>query len=193
MIIAPGIHLYDDVLIDSKSIMEDIEDAVEKKILNWYRAGVESGSGDTVNANIRDTYSIGVPFNINSVPSGMYEESMHFLNKYFCEGFSPLISKYLNEYKIDINEYQNYEILKYGAGQKFDEHVDSSDAYPRKVSLTYYANDDYTGGEIEFTRFNLKIKPKPHQLLLFPSHAEYAHKVHPVIDGTRYAVVQWMN
>jgi predicted 2-oxoglutarate/Fe(II)-dependent dioxygenase YbiX len=59
--------------------------------------------------------------------------------------------------------------------------------------MSFYLNEDYEGGEIEFGRFNLKIKPKANQMIMFPSNYIYNHTVHPVVSGTRYAVVAWWN
>ena len=55
--------------------------------------------------------------------------------------------------------------------------------------MSYFLNDNYIGGEIEFARFNLKIKPKANQALFFPSNYVYNHQVHDVISGTRYTIV----
>lgn len=69
--------------------------------------------------------------------------------------------------------------------------------YPcRQVSMVYYLNDDYEGGEIEVApegSSSILIKPKADHILLFPSDARYPHKVHPLKSGTRYAVVNWFS
>jgi predicted 2-oxoglutarate/Fe(II)-dependent dioxygenase YbiX len=57
--------------------------------------------------------------------------------------------------------------------------------------MSYFLNDNYEGGEIEFDHFNLKIKPKENQAVFFPSNYVYSHKVHPVTEGIRYSVVGW--
>ena len=59
--------------------------------------------------------------------------------------------------------------------------------------MCFYLNEDYHGGEIEFTRFNLKIKPKENQMIIFPSNYIYNHVVNPVIKGKRYVIVGWWN
>jgi predicted 2-oxoglutarate/Fe(II)-dependent dioxygenase YbiX len=57
--------------------------------------------------------------------------------------------------------------------------------------MSFYLNDEYEGGEIEFSRFGLNVKPKANQAIFFPSNYVYNHTVHPVTSGTRYAVVGW--
>lgn len=191
--LAPGIWAYDNVLVNSDSVIEEIEYAVSLGVLDWHQAGVYENNASTHNKKTRDTDSIGIPyldFKDFDSPKGY---ARHELRNLFFSEFDPCIQDYLANSDIIINDYHNYEILRYGVGQKFDAHVDDSPAYPRKLSLVYYANDAYEGGEIEFKNFNLKFKPNKHQLILFPSHDLYNHKVHTVTSGTRYAVVQWMN
>jgi predicted 2-oxoglutarate/Fe(II)-dependent dioxygenase YbiX len=60
------------------------------------------------------------------------------------------------------------------------------------MSTVYYFNDDYTGGEVIFPRFDIKYKPVANELLVFPSTYVYNHSVVPVVEGTRYAVVSWL-
>jgi predicted 2-oxoglutarate/Fe(II)-dependent dioxygenase YbiX len=57
--------------------------------------------------------------------------------------------------------------------------------------MSFYLNDDYEGGEIEFPRFGLQVKPEPNQMIMFPSNYVYNHVVNPVTSGTRYAIVAW--
>lgn len=184
------IAIHKNILEDPDKLIKDIELSVSNEEISWYTAGVDSGSGATQNKNIRDTYSIGVPYYMNkSYPV----EALRKIRDLLDNSFSKYIDQYIKENNINISIYQNYEILKYGYGQKFDEHVDDSPAYPRTVSLIYYPNDEYDGGEIEFTRLGMKIKPEKNTLILFPSGGEYAHRVYPVVDGLRYSIVQWMN
>jgi predicted 2-oxoglutarate/Fe(II)-dependent dioxygenase YbiX len=53
-------------------------------------------------------------------------------------------------------------------------------------------NDDYEGGEINFPRFNLKIKPEKNSLILFPSNYVYNHSAEPVKNGTKYAIATFL-
>jgi predicted 2-oxoglutarate/Fe(II)-dependent dioxygenase YbiX len=62
----------------------------------------------------------------------------------------------------------------------------------RAISALVYLNNDYTGGEIEFPNHNVKIKPLPGMMNLFPSNFAYLHQAHPVIEGTKYALVTWI-
>ena len=101
---------------------------------------------------------------------------------------------YLKQMNIQIPVFhEDYAILKYRKGTEYKEHHDSGTSMGRFISAIIYLNDDYEGGELEFTRFNVKIKPKAGMLILFPSNYAYAHIAHPVTKGTKYAVVTWIH
>ena len=116
----------------------------------------------------------------------------HSLGLIFLENLIPLEINYQNNYGIDCLWHDSYQILKYGVGQKFTNHIDDHPDYHRRISTLYYINDDYSGGEINFPRFNLSFKPKANQMIIFPSTYVYNHSVSPVTEGERYAVVSWM-
>jgi predicted 2-oxoglutarate/Fe(II)-dependent dioxygenase YbiX len=92
------------------------------------------------------------------------------------------------------------QFLRYDVGDEYKVHNDSEEqidgklqqVVKRDISLLLYLNDDYEGGEIEFTKLQVLMKPKAGMLIAFPSYMEYEHKVHPVTKGTRYAIVSWI-
>jgi len=43
-----------------------------------------------------------------------------------------------------------------------------------------YLNDDFEGGETDFTQFQIKVKPKQGNMALFPAIWNWLHKTHPV-------------
>lgn len=69
----------------------------------------------------------------------------------------------------------------------------------RVLTAVLYLNDEFEGGEIEFGSVqddkgqNLKFKPFPGVLTVFPSDLRFPHEAKPVISGTRYCVVSWFN
>ena len=102
-----------------------------------------------------------------------------------------------NDYVERFNAAQNvihepYGMLKYRGGEFYKAHSDGGGATNRVISAVIYLNDNYEGGEIEFTRFGIKIKPLPGMCILFPSNYAYEHIAHPVISGTKYAMVTWL-
>lgn len=101
---------------------------------------------------------------------------------------------YHNRYGINEQFWQEgYNLLKYSTGQEYKVHYDGSTRLGRHLSCILYLNDDYTGGEVEFPLFKIKIKPKAGMLIMFPSNFAYKHIAHPVTSGTKYAMVTWLH
>ena len=194
--IAPGIVVYSDVIPGSENLYSDIEEGIVSANLKWTAASVKEGSDPTINTKTRDTNSIGVAYlgekKDTSLVNNMSELFFVNLNNIFFENFDPIEKNYMSLYGIFSEWHDSYGILKYGEGQQFTNHIDDHPSYHRRVSTVYYLNDNYTGGEINFPRFNVTFKPKANQMIVFPSTYVYNHSVSPVLEGTRYAVVSWM-
>lgn len=189
--IAPGIIVYSDVIDGYETLPKDIEDVVESGLVTWFSAQVDGGE----NKKVRDTDSIHIPFLTDfnrplPTPKDFFETN---LSEIFFNSFNTLEDDYKREYGIGFSDHSSYDILRYGKGQLFTNHIDDHTKYPRRISLVYYFNDNYKGGEINFPRFNVSFKPKANQLIMFPSSYVYNHSVSEVTDGTRYAVVSWIN
>ena len=100
---------------------------------------------------------------------------------------------YLKKYHIGENIWHEpYDLLRYQQGEEYKPHYDGGTGMGRAISALVYLNDDYEGGEIEFLNFGVTIKPQPGMMILFPSNYAYRHKAHPVVSGTKYALVTWL-
>lgn len=88
--------------------------------------------------------------------------------------------------------HEGYSLLKYSSGEEYKPHYDGSTDIGRALSCIVYLNDDYTGGELEFVNFKIKIKPEPGMMLVFPSNYAYMHTSTPIEEGTKYALVTWI-
>jgi Rps23 Pro-64 3,4-dihydroxylase Tpa1-like proline 4-hydroxylase len=190
--VAPGIVIYSNVLSDMENLSKDIEDGIEAAKLEWRDAYVKNNSGVSVDKKIRDVKSISIDKVQSGVMNPIKESFYNNLFEIFQKGFSLIENDYRIMYGMETEWHDNYQILKYGEGQHFSNHVDDNLAYHRRISTLYYLNDDYSGGEINFPRFQLSIKPLKNQMILFPSTYVYNHYVSPVKEGTRYAVVSWL-
>ena len=194
--IAPGIVVYSNVIPDSETLYTDIEEGALSAKISWAAAGVKEESDAKVNTKTRDTSTIGVNYlgNVKDVLLVNNVKELFFtnLNNIFFESFDPIEKDYLSSYGIFSEWHDSYGILKYGECQQFTNHIDDHPSYHRRVSTVYYLNDNYTGGEINFPRFNITLKPKANQMIIFPSTYVYNHSVSPVIEGERYAVVSWL-
>ena len=114
------------------------------------------------------------------------------MTKAFHQEMVRCLDQYKDFYYAKTQKFESPQLLRYGPEQKFNDHIDDHPFFTRRISMTYYLNEDYEGGDVEFTRFNLRFKAKKNQLLVFPSNFIYNHQVHPVTSGLRYVIVQWM-
>ena len=193
--IAPGIVIYSDVIPDSENLYKDIEEGMASAGFTWNAAAVKESSDPMVNKKTRDTSTFGIPYKgkIEEVAVlSLGDAFLNNVNNLFFEHFDPIEKDYMADYGIFTEWHDSYGILKYGEGQQFTNHIDDHPSYHRRISTVYYLNENYTGGEINFPRFNVTLKPKANQMIVFPSTYVYNHSVSPVIEGERYAVVSWM-
>lgn len=201
--LCPGIVVYKNILESPKDIIESIDFAVQSNIIAWQPPYVNNGDEDYIDKDSRDVDVISIPFpnhNIDFFEKNIINDAsdqeifQNTIGNILKESFEDYINDYRSFYLIEnYQKYDSFQILKYGNGQHFSNHVDDCLAYHRRISMSYYLNNDFDGGEIEFPRFNLKYKPEGNDLLLFPSTYIYNHKIYPVTDGTRYAVVNWIH
>ena len=192
--IAPGIVVYKDVIQGYETLIENIEEVVSTKLISWAQASVKADNNIEVETKYRDTQTIVIPYVTNPIedlasPEKSFDSSIRII---FFNSFNNVELDYLKNFEVQTQTHDAYSILKYGVGQKFTNHIDDHKDFHRRVSTVYYLNDNYTGGEINFPRFNISYKPKANEMLIFPSTYVYNHSVSPVIDGTRYAVVSWL-
>ena len=122
-------------------------------------------------------------------------EPLREINNKFYFTLASVIPTYREMFGLEEELYmtEGFNLLRYQTGQEYKAHFDGGTATRRSVSPILYLNDDYAGGELEFVNHNLKIKPKAGSLFLFPSSYPYRHIAHPVVDGTKYAIVTWLH
>ncbi len=142
-----------------------------------------------INQNFRTNYSLDISHAAKS-------------NNKVCQDISNQVytvllattAPYISKMKIqELSYHEHYQMLKYPVSAEYKEHYDGSTATGRSISAIAYLNDDYEGGEIEFSNFKVKIKPESGMLILFPSNYAYTHIAHPVTSGTKYAIVTWIH
>jgi Rps23 Pro-64 3,4-dihydroxylase Tpa1-like proline 4-hydroxylase len=111
--------------------------------------------------------------------------------------FNQLIKEYrnvknLDNFNVGINDIQ---VLKYQKTSHYKFHVDDARTINRCLSVIFFVNDDYEGGELAFKFPNKEkeftVEKKKNRAILWPSNFLYPHCVKPVISGTRFSVVAW--
>lgn len=191
--LAPGIVSFEGLLENPSEFINDLEGLVTINNLQWSEATQSDGkkeSSSEVTKSARNCFAMSLPpYNDPGVSGAGSPFEVH---KFLDENLLPAFTSYTQDYSaVHWTRSEGWQILKYGVDNYFVNHYDDSKQYPRTISMSYYLNNDYEGGEIEFSRFNLKIKPKANQAIFFPSNYVYNHTVHPVTSGIRYAVVGW--
>jgi hypothetical protein len=192
--IAPGIVVFKNVIDGYETLIPEIEDSVNNGVVSWGSAYVLGDNEvSTVDKKVRNTDTINVPYLENPEENYLNARTSFdsTLAKIFYDSFTKLENEYCSNYGISTYKHEIYSILKYGIGQSFNNHIDNHRNFPRTISLVYYLNDNYVGGEINFPRFGIRHKPKANELLMFPSNYVYNHSVDEVTSGIRYSVVTW--
>tara|TARA_R110002051_G_scaffold283735_1_gene345657 strand:- start:1485 stop:2087 length:603 start_codon:yes stop_codon:yes gene_type:complete len=115
------------------------------------------------------------------------------LYSYFMERIKVYTTDFnLNKLKPIVTDIQ---VLKYTPGGHYGFHVDDGPTTPRTLSLIYFVNDNYKGGDLVFRAVGtdniIKIERNKNRLVVWPSNFIYPHSVTPVDEGTRYSVVAW--
>jgi predicted 2-oxoglutarate/Fe(II)-dependent dioxygenase YbiX len=187
--LAPGIVIFENIFSESYDKIKLIEELSESL---WQPAKVldsNSTSGETlVDYKTRNVDTIRLVEDLSPDLSSFKND--------FLDAIKDPVREYLDYYGVSVTSSEPPRLLRYGIDQHVINHIDDTphamDSV-RRVSIVYYANDDYSGGEIEFSRFGLKLAPRKSSLLIFPSTYVYNHMVHKVTDGFRYSVVRWLS
>lgn len=115
-------------------------------------------------------------------------------------------------WKYDIQVVEKMQLTRYSGGEFYNFHIDGDGdnlavfknpkdeflrGYVRKLSMSIILNDDYEGGEFQFSEYKngehtITTVPDKNSLgtiIIFPSGVE--HRVKPVTSGIRYSLVCW--
>jgi len=197
--LGPGIDLYTNVSngLNNLEIISDIEEAIELKAMEWLRPHIVVNGKSHVDTSVRDLDTLGIDYyqsrSIIERPSDIHESAKNIIGNKIFNVLDPIEKDYQSRYAISLQNHDIYSILKYGEGHFFNNHIDDYPGQKRTLSVLYYLNGDYDGGEISFPRFNITIKPKADSVLMFPSTYVYNHSVAKIKSGTRYAAVSWLS
>ena len=116
------------------------------------------------------------------------------------------IERFVNpHFAVSIRDFEKPQLLVYGPGGHHKPHIDGEGKYinaqgdevwrkslDRDLSVVYFLNDAFEGGELIFPALGLAIKPQAGSMVCFPSSHEYLHGVSPVTAGQRISLVTWL-
>lgn len=195
--LAPAISVYENVF-DGIDFVKAVEEETNEEFpyLSWNDAvtggGIQSNYRTSRNCEIGKLMGNVVTPRLQPLVVSM----LTIVNK-----IDKCVWDYRDEYSLELNSNQGFSLLKYGGGGQYFTHVDHWSGGVdgirdscRILSLVAYVNDDYTGGELEFPVYDVKIKPTAGSVVLFPSNFPFEHMAHPVgvsDDSVKYSIVTW--
>ena len=178
--LAPGIVLFEDVFPNAMEYIKRIQD----ENISWRAAEVlvnEEQHESGTNTKARDTDLIMLPHH-ESTEDGVLAE----FTREFHKHMKPCLDQYMAHYYAKIEKFEGPQLLRYGKEQKFHDHIDDHPFFTRRISLTFYLNDDYKGGELHFPKQNIAFKPKARAAYFFPGDRNFIHGVTEIKSGMRY-------
>lgn len=115
------------------------------------------------------------------------------------------VQRFVNpHFAVAIHDFEKPQLLVYGAGGHHKPHVDGEGRYlnaqgqevwrkslDRDLSVVYFLNDAFEGGELIFPALGLAIKPQAGSMVCFPSTHDYLHGVSTITAGQRLSLVTW--
>lgn len=187
---ALGINVYNNA-IDEKTcdyIIETLENNLNGQTkYSWQGAMVTEA--DSVLEEARKCLDFKVSSN-NLGPRDEHNKNLYDMHERAFRAIKPNVDDYGMYWGVGINFFEAFNFVKYdGKGTHFKIHADHGPAYVTTVSVVAYVNDDYLGGELYFPRFNLTLKPKKGDVMVFPSTYIYEHASNDMIEGTKYSIV----
>jgi len=174
-----------------KELREHIErtNKTDLSVFDPHKSNQTGGKEWIVNKKVRDTQHVEA--------GSLLPKIIDLLKNTVKEVINPF-------YGIEIVESEIPQILSYGIGGHYSPHIDGESLWQtpdgeliwkkstdRDISMVFYLNDDYEGGDFIFPDLKIRVRPEPGMLVCFPSNHHYRHGVEPVIKGQRYSIVCW--
>jgi hypothetical protein len=102
--------------------------------------------------------------------------------------FWPIIGHYKKKFGYTAFGYQDPEFLKIGKTKKVEKYEVGVTESATSFIIIHFLNDDYKGGELNFSNHKVKIKPKKNQTIFLNSnHVKYS--ISPIESGEQYVFV----
>jgi hypothetical protein len=186
MEIFPGIFLYD-LDVDLEETITDINEIsnLPDSAIKW-KSNTEE---------IKNIQHFGI-VNFNKIKLVNEQDGQDVLTETLSNMANSIFSEKSIEYAK--NNYVKFEDFDFFVFFKYSKNSEEKYVYEdvvgnknKRVALKYFINDDYKGGEVYFPRFNITVKPKKNQLLIYPSNYVYGFIEKPVLSGTKYQLSTW--
>lgn len=191
--LAPGIWVYHDVLPTDMNIKGRLEDVLLDASNHYEYREALVGYAQKI-PEYRDC--VDFKFKKSDIESDPSAASLA-LQQLWQDCYDRMVNcvkDYAQKYNFgELRYWEAMNFIKYGPGHHFNEHMDNGFSYNCILSLVAYPNDDYEGGEISFRLWDLKIKPKAGDVVLFPSNFMYPHTAEKVTSGEKLSIVTMLD
>lgn len=181
-----GIHVYSNMItgMSAKDLVQAIEDldatATEDSALcKWH----EWSASHTEESN-KYVFGEQKRFNMATISS---DPAAFAIYEKLTLAIEYVSGDYAQKYDLDIGTLAPLSISKYKTGAFMGPHADSDESSKSPtISVVFYLNDEYEGGEIHFENQGVTIKPKAGDIVVFPSKLPYLHESRPILSGVKY-------
>lgn len=133
--------------------------------------------------------------------------SLIWINHNKTENVKKIVNRISSLISIPSENAEDLQLIRYKKNEHYNHHYDAfqkeSKYYDnqRLVTALVYLTDVQKGGETEFSKINLKIKPKKGKLLIFYNclndgktiNNNTLHAGLPIIEGEKYAFNLWFH
>jgi predicted 2-oxoglutarate/Fe(II)-dependent dioxygenase YbiX len=184
-----GIYLYENAIKkeDCDKIINDLENEISKGINGIKWSGAQVNDKEDVN-DVRNC--LDLKFKREHLGKFLPESKALFDSHLTVDkALDKCLKHYESLWHLKMHYKEAFNFVKYLPGKYFKIHADHGPYYACTVSAVVYLNDDFEGGEIEFVRQGLVIKPKAGDIVMFPSNFVYEHASLEVRSGVKYSVV----
>lgn len=189
-----GVVIYRQKIQNPQEIIKTLELAEQgSDITKWIKVKVSHSDGTQSESEARTNQGLFLP-PATHISNNTKEQLFVGMTTIFDFHFHECLRDFTSRFSGSIASYSSnngYHALKYSQSQHYVPHTDDSPITQRRVSGIAYLNDDFEGGELHFTKLNIKYYPMAGDIILFPSNMPYEHEAMPVIEGTKYSVVGW--
>jgi hypothetical protein len=114
-----------------------------------------------------------VPENIFSIMSKVYDFAEKELQGFYGVELDPWTT-------------EPFSLLIWRPGDSMSEHVPEWSIHHHNICTTFYINDGYDNGEIEFPDYDLKISVSKNSLIAFPGNESYRNLINEVSGKNKY-------
>ena len=184
-----GINLYKNAIKkdECKNIIDTLESEIALGIpgIQWSGAKVNGTEDVEFVRNCvdlkykKESLGVHIPFN----------QGLKDIHESVEKSLDSCLQHYESLWHLKMHYKEAFNFVKYLPGKYFKIHADHGPYYTCTISAVIYLNDDYDGGEIQFTRHGLTIKPDAGDIVIFPSNFVYEHSSLEITSGVKYSVV----